>query len=327
MNSKKGQPLLEARGLTKHFNISHKLFSKPVWIHAVDDVSFMVHKGETLGIVGESGSGKSTLARLLLNLIEPNAGSVRFKGVDLFPMTRSKESTFRREMQMVFQDPYASLNPRIKIGEAIAEPIRANKVMEGRGRIDARVAELLEMVGLSPDVAHSYPHEFSGGQRQRIGIARALGVSPEFLVCDEVVSALDVSIQSQILNLFAELKEKLGLTYIFISHDFSVIRHVSDHILVMYLGEAVEIAPVDKLFQNPMHPYTRALISAIPEPDLDTASEKIILEGDIPNAAAPPQGCRFSTRCYMAQDQCRIRHPELVAFGENHFVRCPLAVS
>jgi oligopeptide/dipeptide ABC transporter ATP-binding protein len=326
MSTKQEQPFLEAKGLTKHFNVSHKLFSKPVWIHAVDDVSFAVQRGETLGIVGESGSGKSTLARLLLNLIEPNAGSVRFKGVDLFSMTKSKESTFRREMQMVFQDPYASLNPRIKIGEAIAEPIRANRVMDGKSRIEARVAELLEMVGLSADVAHSYPHEFSGGQRQRIGIARALGVSPEFLVCDEVVSALDVSIQSQILNLFAELKEKLGLTYIFISHDFSVIRHVSDHILVMYLGEAVEIAPVDELFQNPAHPYTRALISAIPEPDLDVASEKIILEGDIPSAEAPPRGCRFSTRCYMAREECGIRHAEMASIGENHLVRCSFAL-
>jgi ABC-type oligopeptide transport system ATPase subunit len=241
-------PFLEVQGLTKHFNISHGLFEKPIWLHAVDDVSFAVQKGETLGIVGESGSGKSTLARLLLNLIRPNAGSIKFKGNDLLPMTKAKERMFRREMQMVFQDPYASLNPRIKIGEAIAEPIKANRVFEDKKVIAARVAELLEMVGLSSDVAQSYPHEFSGGQRQRIGIARALGVSPEFLVCDEVVSALDVSIQAQILNLFSELKSRLNLTYIFISHDFSVIRHVSDHILVMYLGEIIEIAQVDAVF-------------------------------------------------------------------------------
>jgi len=258
-------------------------------------------------------------------LIRPNAGSIKFKGNDLLPMTKAKERMFRREMQMVFQDPYASLNPRIKIGEAIAEPIKANRVFEDKKVIAARVAELLEMVGLSSDVAQSYPHEFSGGQRQRIGIARALGVSPEFLVCDEVVSALDVSIQAQILNLFSELKSRLNLTYIFISHDFSVIRHVSDHILVMYLGEIIEIAQVDALFLKPLHPYTRALISAIPEPDVQNRSGKIILEGDIPSAADPPPGCRFSTRCYMANDRCRLEHPELLQYEQQHFVRCPYA--
>jgi len=317
------EALLEVHGLTKRFNLSHGVFNKPLWIRAVDEASFKVYRGETLGIVGESGSGKSTLGRMLLNLITPSAGSATFMGIQLFPMDRANESILRRKMQMVFQDPYASLNPRLKIGETIAEPIRANGVLSGRAAVDARVRELLDMVGLPQEAAHSYPHEFSGGQRQRIGIARALGVEPEFLVCDEVVSALDVSIQAQILNLFAELKERLGLTYIFISHDFSVIRHVSDHILVMYLGEIVEIAPAEVLFENPGHPYTRALISAIPEPDVDAVSEKILLEGDMASAVSPPPGCRFSTRCYMARKECATAHPGLETRGEGHRVRCP----
>lgn len=320
------EPILQVRGLTKHFNLSHGLFSRPLMLHAVDDASFSVDRGETLGIVGESGSGKSTLGRMLLNLIEPTSGSASYDGVDLFPMNPANETMLRRRMQMVFQDPYASLNPRLKVGEAIAEPIRANKVLAGRKEIGERVAQLLDMVGLPPESAHSYPHEFSGGQRQRIGIARALGVSPEFIVCDEVVSALDVSIQAQILNLFAELKQRLGLTYIFISHDFAVIKHVSDKIMVMYLGEIVEIAPADKLFENPAHPYTRALISAIPEPDVDDSAGKIILEGDIPSAIEPPPGCRFRSRCYIAGAGCDSAHPELTAFGEDHFVRCPVCV-
>ncbi len=318
-----GEAILRVKGLTKHFNIAHGILAKPQMLQAVDDATFTVNRGETLGIVGESGSGKSTLGRMLLNLIEPTSGTATFDGIDLFPMDPAKEAVLRRKMQMVFQDPYASLNPRLKIGAAIAEPIRANKVLSGRKEIEARVAELLDLVGLPPEAAHSYPHEFSGGQRQRVGIARALGVSPEFIVCDEVVSALDVSIQAQILNLFAELKARLGLTYIFISHDFSVIKHVSDHILVMYLGEIVEIAPSEKLFEEPAHPYTRALISAIPEPDVDTVSDKILLEGDIPSAVSPPPGCRFSTRCYMAREECRSVHPALEARGDGHFVRCP----
>ena len=321
--SGKSEAILQVRGLTKHFNIAHGVFAKPQMLRAVDDASFSVNRGETLGIVGESGSGKSTLGRMLLNLIEPTSGSASFDGIELFPMNPSKEAMLRRKMQMVFQDPYASLNPRLKIGEAIAEPIRANGVLSGKKRIGERVAELLDLVGLPPEAAHSYPHEFSGGQRQRVGIARALGVSPEFIVCDEVVSALDVSIQAQILNLFAELKERLGLTYIFISHDFSVIKHVSDDIMVMYLGEIVEIAPAEKLFEDPAHPYTRALISAIPEPDVDVVTEKILLEGDIPSAVSPPSGCRFSSRCYMARGECASIHPALEACGEGHFVRCP----
>lgn len=322
MNEKK-DALLEVRGLTKHFNVAHGLFAHPVWLRAVEDASFSVARGETLGIVGESGSGKSTLGRMLLNLIQPSAGEASFEGIRLFPIEKGKEPFLRRKMQMVFQDPYASLNPRLKIGETIAEPVRTNGLRNGRKEVDHRVKELLEMVGLSPDAAHDYPHEFSGGQRQRIGIARALGVEPEFLVCDEVVSALDVSIQAQILNLFAELKERLGLTYIFISHDFSVIKHVSDRIMVMYLGEIVEIAPTDALFEAPSHPYTKALISAIPEPDEDVKAEKIILEGDIPSAVSPPSGCRFRTRCYMAKPECSKEHPGLEPVADGHLTRCP----
>jgi oligopeptide/dipeptide ABC transporter ATP-binding protein len=323
--SEKPENILEVKGLTKHFNVAHGVLAKPQWLKAVDDASFFVRRGETLGIVGESGSGKSTLGRMLLNLIEPTSGSANYGGIELYPMERSKEAFLRRKMQMVFQDPYASLNPRLKIGEAIAEPIRANRVLSGKKAIDARVRELLDMVGLPADAAHSYPHEFSGGQRQRVGIARALGVEPEFIVCDEVVSALDVSIQAQILNLFAELKARLGLTYIFISHDFSVIKHVSDQIMVMYLGEIVEIAPTDRLFEEAAHPYTRALISAIPEPDVDFQSEKILLEGDIPSAVSPPSGCRFRTRCYMAKEECASLHPGLEPYGEGHLVRCPFS--
>jgi oligopeptide/dipeptide ABC transporter ATP-binding protein len=316
-------PILEVQALSKRFNLAHGVLAKPKWLHAVEAASFSVNRGETLGIVGESGSGKSTLGRMLLNLIEPSSGSAVFDGVPLFPMEAQKEAMLRRKMQMVFQDPYASLNPRLKIGEAIAEPIRANRVIQGRAAIERRVRELLDLVGLPPDAAHSYPHEFSGGQRQRVGIARALGVEPEFIVCDEVVSALDVSIQAQILNLFAELKDRLGLTYIFISHDFSVIKHVSDHILVMYLGEIVEIAPADELFGNSCHPYTRALISAIPEPDPEFKVEKILLEGDMPNALEPPSGCHFRTRCWIARESCAVKHPELEPVGPGHLVRCP----
>lgn len=316
-------PILDVRGLTKHFNVAHGFLAKPQWLRAVDDSTFTVNRGETLGIVGESGSGKSTLGRMLLNLISPTAGTAAFQGIELFPMNRAKEPLLRRKMQMVFQDPYASLNPRLKISEAIAEPIRANRVLSGRKSIEERVRKLLDIVGLPPEAAHAYPHEFSGGQRQRIGIARALGVEPEFIVCDEVVSALDVSIQAQILNLFAELKERLGLTYIFISHDFSVIKHVSDKIVVMYLGEIVEIAPTDRLFDEPAHPYTRALISAIPEPDVDFHADKILLEGDIPSAVSPSSGCRFRTRCYMACEECSSYHPGLEPRGIGHFVRCP----
>jgi len=316
-------PILEVRGLSKHFNVAHGFLSKPQWLKAVDGASFSVKRGETLGIVGESGSGKSTLGRMLLNLTSPTEGRAAFQGVELFPMDRGGEAMFRRKMQMVFQDPYASLNPRFKIGEAIAEPIRANRVLSGRKTITKRVGELLDLVGLPPEAAQSYPHEFSGGQRQRVGIARALGVEPECIVCDEVVSALDVSIQAQILNLFAALKERLGLTYLFISHDFSVIKHVSDHIMVMYLGEIVEIAPTEGLFDDPAHPYTRALISAIPDPDMDNHADKILLEGDIPSAVSPPSGCRFRTRCYMARRECSSVHPELESRGEGHRVRCP----
>lgn len=318
-----GDILLEARGLTKHFNVAHGFFAQPLWLRAVDDASFSVARGETLGIVGESGSGKSTLGRMLLNLIQPSAGEASFEGIPLFPMDKGNETLLRRKMQMVFQDPYASLNPRLKIGETIAEPIRTLGLRKGRKAVDERVRELLDMVGLSPDAAHDYPHEFSGGQRQRIGIARALGVEPEFIVCDEVVSALDVSIQAQILNLFAELKQRLGLTYIFISHDFSVIKHVSDRIMVMYLGEIVEIAPVDELFESCSHPYTKALISSIPELDADVRTEKILLEGDIPSAVSPPSGCRFRTRCYMARPECAREAPALLPVGEGHFSRCP----
>ena len=320
---KNTQPLLEVHGLTKHFNISNNWFGKPTLLHAVDDMHFDVIQGQTLGVVGESGSGKSTMARLLLRLILATSGQVIYQGKDILAPENRKNIMIPRELQMIFQDPYASLDPRVKIGAAIAEPLKEHRLYAGKAEINARVGDVLEHVGLQREMADRFPHEFSGGQRQRINIARALAMNPKLIICDEAVSALDVSVQAQVLNLFNKLKQEFNLTYIFISHDLSVVKFVSDTIIVMYLGEMMEMAPSAELFENPRHPYTRALISAIPNPDPTIKKKRILLDGDIPSAVNLPAGCRFYSRCYMAKDACKTQHPALEEIAPGHFVRCP----
>jgi oligopeptide/dipeptide ABC transporter ATP-binding protein len=312
---------LEVKNLTKYFPVSNGLFAKKGYVHAVNDVSFNLYQSETLGIVGESGSGKSTLGRVILKLIEPTAGEVIYQGKNIF---KGSEANIRRDMQMVFQDPYASLNPRMKIGEAIAEPLYAHHIVSNPKEAHERVIELLRIVGLQPEMYENYPFEFSGGQRQRISIARALGLEPKLLICDEAVSALDVSVQAQVLNLFNQLKQRLNLTYLFISHDLAVIKFISTRILIMYLGEMMELASTEELFKNTLHPYTEALISAIPEPSTQKKKGRILLEGDIPSSINLPQGCKFQTRCFKAMPECKTVHPPLVEVAPNHFVRCLL---
>ncbi len=317
-----GQPLLELGELAKHFPTRDGRGT----VRAVDGVSLALGRGETLGIVGESGCGKSTLARLMLRLIEPTAGSISFDGTDLRKLGAKALRTMRREMQIVFQDPYASLDPRLPVGAIIAEPLEIHAIGTRASRRE-RVGELLALVGLEPDAATRYPHEFSGGQRQRIGIARAIALEPKLVVLDEPVSALDVSIQSQILNLLMELKARLHLSYIFISHDLSVVEHVSDRVAVMYLGKIVETAGAEALFQRASHPYTRALISAIPEPDPARKRQRIVLAGDPPSPEAPPPGCPFHPRCPQAMDRCRSEPPAERDLGNGagaHLVRCHL---
>ncbi len=315
--------LLHVKGLTKHFNISSNWFGKPVLLHAVDDMNFNVLKGQTLGVVGESGSGKSTLARLLLKLIPATSGEVIYQDRNILPLREKESGAIRRDLQMIFQDPYASLDPRVKIGEAIAEPLKEHRLYKKSADIKARVGDMLEHVGLQQEMASRFPHEFSGGQRQRINIARALAMNPKLIICDEAVSALDVSVQAQVLNLFNSLKEEFDLTYIFISHDLSVVKFVSDTIIVMYLGEMMEMAPAGELFEHTAHPYTKALISAIPNPNPTIRKKRILLEGDIPSAVNLPDGCRFCSRCYMARKECKTQHPPLQEIAPNHFVRCP----
>ncbi len=316
------EALLEVAGLRKHFRGKD---GRAV-VRAVDGVGFALGRGETLGIVGESGCGKSTLARTVLRLTEPTAGAIRFDGDDLLALDRRALRARRRDMQIVFQDPYASLDPRLTVGAIVAEPLAIHRVGDRRARA-RRVAELLATVGLEPEAAARYPHEFSGGQRQRIGIARAIALEPKLVIADEPVSALDLSIQSQILNLLVELRRRLGLAYIFISHDLAVVEHVSDRVAVMYLGRIVETAAADDLFDAPKHPYTQALISAIPEPDPARRRERIVLAGDIPNPEAPPPGCPFHPRCPQAMDRCRGEAPptvDLGAPGRPHLVDCHL---
>ncbi len=290
-------------------------------VQAVSDVSFTIGSRETLGLVGESGSGKSTLGRCVLQLIEPSAGSVRFKGTQLVGMGRDDLRPMRREMQMVFQDPYASLDPRLTVGNAIEEPLQIHKVP---GDHKKKIQQLLDLVGLSPDHSSRYPHEFSGGQRQRIGIARALALDPTFIVLDEPVSALDVSIQAGVINLLQDLQDELDLTYLFIAHDLSVVRHIADTVAVMYLGKLMEVGPAEELYTTAAHPYTQALLSAIPEPDpvIERDRERIMLSGDIPSPIDPPSGCRFRTRCPKAQERCAIEEPELIDRGFGHPVAC-----
>ncbi len=318
-------PLLEAVGITKHFAVGGGLLpAARRTVHAVDGVSLSVRAGETLGLVGESGCGKSTLGRCLVRLCELTGGTLRFEGTDISRQSIRALRPFRRRMQMVFQDPYASLNPRRRVGDLIAEPLRVHG-MGGRREIAARVRELMRLVGLSPEHhLDRFPHEFSGGQRQRIGIARALALEPRLIVADEPVSALDVSIQAQILNLFADLKERLGLTYVFIAHDLAVVRQVSDRIAVMYLGSIVEIGLAEDIFRAPAHPYTQALISAVPVADIDGAAarRRIVLGGDVPSPMSPPAGCRFHPRCPYARERCRAERPALRDLVGGRAVAC-----
>ena len=316
--------LLDVRHLKTYFPIKNGLFSKVTgYVKAVDDVSFQIRKGETLGLVGESGCGKTTTGKSILRLNEYATGEVFFEGQDIMKLNRSDMRKMRREMQLIYQDPYSSLNPRMSIGDIIAEPLEIHGISEGAER-DKRVNELLSVVGLSPYHAKRYPHEFSGGQRQRIGIARALALNPKLIVCDEPVSALDVSIQSQILNLLDELQDEFGLTYLFIAHGLAVVKHISDRVGVMYLGKMVEICGSDELYGNPLHPYTEALMSAIPIPDPSLERHRILLEGDVPSPVNPPSGCRFHTRCRKAFAKCKEVEPELIDVGNDHQVACHL---
>jgi len=313
------ETLLEARDLVKHFPVRR---SKDM-VHAVDGVSLEVHRGETLGIVGESGCGKSTLGRLLVRLHDPTSGTVRFRGDDITKLSRRELRPYRREMQMIFQDPYASLNPRKRVGQIVSDPFQIHRA-GSREETRRRVQELLEVVGLSPHHVNRYPHEFSGGQRQRIGVARALALSPQLIVADEPVSALDVSIQAQVINLLDDLQDDFQLTYVFIAHDLGVVHHVSDRIAVMYLGVVVEIGPSDPLFLHPIHPYTEALLSAIPpiEADDEARRERIVLRGEVPSPIDPPSGCRFHPRCRYATEICSVEEPVLADHGGGRFAAC-----
>lgn len=322
-----GTPLLDVRQLKKYFPVRSGLFSKvSAWVKAVDDVSFAIRHRETFGLVGESGCGKTTVGRTILRLMEPTGGEVTFEGDNVFAMDSQTLRATRRRMQIVFQDPYSSLNPRMTVGSIVGEPLLVHKLAKGQARTD-RVYQLLDRVGLRPDHAGRYPHEFSGGQRQRIGIARALALNPKFIVCDEAVSALDVSIQAQIINLLKDLQEDYHLAYLFITHDLNVVRYIADRVAVMYLGKLAEVAPSETLFSNPKHPYTQALLSANPLPDPTVQRERILLPGDVPTPLNPPSGCRFHTRCPQAVDHCKTTAPPLIQIGkpeDHHTVWCHL---
>jgi oligopeptide transport system ATP-binding protein len=320
--------ILRVDHLVKYFPITRGLIiQKQVGaVHAVDDISFEVKQGETLGLVGESGCGKSTTGRTILQLYRPTSGSVIFDGVDLVKIKGEELRHMRRKMQMIFQDPYASLNPRMTVGEIVGEPLIIHRIASQK-ETDERVDHLLELVGLNPSFASRYPHEFSGGQRQRIGVARALALQPALIVCDEPISALDVSIQAQVVNLLEDLQQQFTLTYLFIAHDLSMVRHISKHVAVMYLGALVEVTNRDELYLNPLHPYTQALLSAVPIPDpvADSKRQRTILEGDVPSPVNPPSGCRFRTRCPIAEAQCAESRPELRELRPGHKVACFLA--
>lgn len=310
--------IVEVNNLKKYFKTPKGM------LHAVDDVSFFIKEGETLGLVGESGCGKSTTGRAILRLVEPTSGEVNFEGKNIVDFNGGEMREARKNMQIIFQDPYASLNPRMNLGQIIAEPLLINKVYKTRKQVTDRVKELMNTVGLTPRMLNAFPHELDGGRRQRVGVARALALNPKFIVQDEPVSALDVSIQAQILNLMEDIQEELGLTYLFISHDLSVVKHVSDRIAVMYLGKVVELSDYNAIFRNPLHPYSQALLSAIPVPRVDAPDNMIILEGDVPSPVNPPEGCRFYGRCRYRQDICKAQTPELREYEPERFVACHL---
>jgi oligopeptide/dipeptide ABC transporter ATP-binding protein len=324
MEEKKNEVLLRVEDLVMHFPIYRGVIRRQVGaVHAVDGVSFSIKRGETLGLVGESGCGKSTTGRTILQLYKPTAGHVYYEDTDLTMLKREEMRFMRREMQMIFQDPYASLNPRMTVGEIIGEPLMVHGVASGK-EIQQVVAHLLELVKMEPAFASRYPHEFSGGQRQRIGVARALALQPSLIICDEPISALDVSIQAQVVNLLEDLQAQFNLTYLFIAHDLSMVRHISTRVAVMYLGVIVEIADRVDLYDNPLHPYTQALLSAVPIPDpvTDAKRQRRVLEGDVPSPVDPPSGCRFRTRCWLADKICADQRPEFREITRNHFVAC-----
>ncbi len=318
------QDLVTVKGLVKHFPVRQGLLQRVVdWVQAVDGVDFTIQKGETLGLVGESGCGKSTVGRTILRLLEPTSGHVEFDGTDIFEVNKGDLKALRKDMQIIFQDPYASLNPRRPVGDSIMAGLNIHKIGTKAERLDI-VMDTLKKVGMDKYHAHRYPHEFSGGQRQRIGIARAIALHPRFIICDEPVSALDVSIQSQVLNLLQDLQGEFGLTYLFIAHNLSVVEHISDRVAVMYLGKIVELAPRKELFLNPLHPYTQALMSAIPIPKPNLKRERIILQGEVPSPQNPPSGCRFHPRCPVAIDECSKIEPEFTHAKADHWVACHL---
>lgn len=317
-NQEERKVLLEVKNMKKYFKVGHNAILK-----AVDDISFKIHEGETLGLVGESGCGKSTTGRTIIRLYDATDGEVIYDGMDVHTLNRAELKDFTRHAQMIFQDPYASLNPRMTVGDIVGEGIDIHGIYKSKDR-QKRIYELLELVGLNKEHASRFPHEFSGGQRQRIGIARSLAIEPKFIVCDEPISALDVSIQAQVVNLLIDLQQKLGLTYLFIAHDLSMVKHISDRIAVMYLGAIVELASSEDLYEEPLHPYTKALLSAVPIPDptIEKERQRIILEGDVPSPINPPGGCKFQARCELCQDICREKRPDLREVRPDHFVAC-----
>ena len=318
-------PLLEVRGLVKHFPIRRGIFSRVSgWVRAVDGVSLRMAPGETLALVGESGSGKTTTGRCILRLLEPTSGVVRFEGIDLLGLPPREMRRMRRQIQVIFQDPYGSLNPRMRVGTIVREPLDIHRIGRNRAERDDMVARLLERVGLDRAAMRRYPHEFSGGQRQRIGVARALALRPRLIVADEPVSALDVSVQAQVINLLIDLQEEFGIAYLFIAHDLAVVERIADRVAVMYLGKLVEVAATREIFKNPLHPYTRALLQAIPVPDPSRARERTLIHGELPSPADPPPGCRFHTRCPVVVEECRRVEPPLVEVAPDHWAACHL---
>lgn len=317
--------LLEVNNLKKYFPVKAGVFKRTVaHVKAVDDISFAVKEGETLGLVGESGCGKSTTGRTILRLLEATAGEVIFEGKNVMELDKKSLRAIRRDMQIIFQDPYASLNPRMTVADIVGEPLDIHKLAKNKQERNEKVKEILENVGLGAEYMNRYPHEFSGGQRQRIGVARALAVDPKLIIADEPVSALDVSVQAQVVNLLQDLQKEYGLTYLFIAHDLSVVKHISDRVAVMYLGKIVELTEKKELFNNPMHPYTQSLLSAIPEADPKKKKDRIILEGDVPSPVDPPSGCRFHPRCPKAFEPCSVKEPEFKEYGDGHFAACHL---